>query len=319
MKNSYNILGLAARRSIVKLQLRKIKKLIPLYIMLLPAVLSILIFNYYPMYGAQIAFKDYKLALGIERSPWVGFKHFLAFFTSYNSGRMIKNTITLSTYSIFASFIVVILLSLSLHCLRSEKTKKLIQTVVYIPHFISTVVVVGIVFRLLHPYLGVLSKIIQLLGGTDRDLLGIRPAFKHIYVWSGIWQSAGWGTIIYLATLSGVEPQLHEAAIVDGATRLQRVWHIDIPAIIPVAIILLIMNCGRVMSVGFEKVLLLQNDLNISASEVISTYVYKVGIATARPNYSMGSAIGLFNSAVNFLLIVIVNSISKAFKQSSLW
>ena len=297
----------------------RIKKLIPLYIMLSPAVVCTLIFNYYPMYGAQIAFKDYKLALGIEHSPWVGLKHFIAFFQSYNFSRIMRNTITLSIYSIFASFLIVIILSLSLHCLRGDMIRKMVQTVVYIPHFISTVVIVGIILRMFNPNLGTLSKLIQSMGSTNRDLMGVNSAFPHIYVWSNIWQNAGWGTIIYLATLSGIDPQLHEAAIVDGATRLQRVRHIDIPAIIPIAIIILIMDCGKIMDVGFEKILLMQNSLNISSSEVISTYVYKVGIATGRPNYSMSSAIGLFNSIINFLLIIIVNSISKSLKQNSLW
>ena len=197
--------------------------------------------------------------------------------------------------------------------------RKMVQTVVYIPHFISTVVIVGIILRMFNPNLGTLSKLIQFMGSTNRDLMGVNSAFPHIYVWSNIWQNAGWGTIIYLATLSGIDPQLHEAAIVDGATRLQRVRHIDIPAIIPIAIIILIMDCGKIMDVGFEKILLMQNSLNISSSEVISTYVYKVGIATGRPNYSMSSAIGLFNSIINFLLIIIVNSISKSLKQNSLW
>ena len=299
--------------------LMKLENLAPLYIMLLPAVVYLLIFAYYPMYGAQIAFKDFKFAKGILDSPWVGIKHFVNFFNSYQFSRVIVNTLALSVYSILASMPVRIILSLSLNCVRSSSFKKTVQTITYMPHFIATVVMVGILLRFFNPHLGIISKIIQFIGGTDRDLFGLPEAFSHLYVWSGIWQNAGWGTIIFLATLAGVDPCQHEAALIDGASRLKRIWYIDLPAILPTAVIMLILDTGHVMSVGFEKVFLMQNSLNLSASEVISTYVYKVGIASGSPNYSMASAIGLFNSSINLALIIIVNSISKMLKQATLW
>ena len=297
----------------------KLKRQYPLFLMLLPAFVAVLIFSYYPMYGAQIAFREYKMGMGITDGVWVGWQYFEEFFNSYYFERILVNTLTLSIYSLIASFFVVIILSLSLHCLQNQFIKKTVQTVIYLPHFISTVVIVGILLRMLNPNLGALAKLIQLLGGTERDLMGIPEAFPHLYVWSGIWQNAGWGTIIYLATLAGIDPQQHEAAVIDGASRLQRVFYVDIPALIPTAVIMLIMNTGSIMNVGFEKVLLMQNGLNQQASEVISTYVYKIGIAAGNPQYSLSAAIGLFNSVVNFVMIVVVNSIAKALKQNSLW
>lgn len=291
----------------------------PLFVMLLPALIWVGLFCYYPMYGAQIAFRDYKIYLGILESPWVGMKNFIDFFKSYYFIRCLTNTLTLSLYMLAADFLVVLLLSLMIHCLRGSLTKKLVQTVVYLPHFISTVVIVSIVMRMLNPNLGAVSKLIQLFGGTNADLMGVPAAFPHIYVLSGLWQNAGWGTIIYLATLTGVDPQQHEAAMIDGATRLQRVLHVDIPAIIPTAVIMLILNCGKVINVGSEKVLLMQNTLNLSRSEVISTYVYKIGIASNTPQYSLSAAVGLFNSVVNFILVITVNRISRHYTETSLW
>lgn len=291
----------------------------PLFVMLLPALIWVGVFCYYPMYGAQIAFRDYKIYLGILESPWVGMKHFISFFTSYYFTRCLTNTLTISVYMLAANFVVVLILSLMIHCLRGNYTKKIVQTAVYLPHFISTVVMVSIVMRMLNPNLGVISKIIQACGGTDADLLGIPDAFAHIYVISGLWQNAGWGTIVYLATLTGVDPQQHEAAMIDGATRFQRVLHVDIPAVIPTAIIMLILNCGKVINVGSEKVLLMQNTLNLSKSEIISTYVYKIGIASSTPQYSLSSAVGLFNSVVNFILVISVNKISQFYTETSLW
>jgi putative aldouronate transport system permease protein len=297
----------------------RLRRTWPLYVLLLPGLVYLLVFHYYPMYGLQIAFKDFKFGHGITGSPWVGFKHFARFFQSYQFTRVLTNTVILSGYSILAGFPMRIMLSLSLHVVRSNMYKKIVQTATYLPHFISTVVMVGILMRFFNPILGVFSQLIQALGGTERDVMGLPAAFPHLYVWSGIWQHAGWGTIIYLATLASVDLQLHEAAIIDGASRMQRVVHIDIPAIVPTAVIILIMDMGSILSVGFEKVLLMQNALNIAASEVISTYVYKIGIASGRPNYSLGAAVGLFNSAVNFGMIVLVNGIAKALKQETLW
>lgn len=288
-----------------------------LYFILLLPLLYLLVFQYYPMYGAQIAFKDFKASLGIARSPWAGFRHFARFFHSYQFGRVVGNTLILSSYSLAAAFVCRVALALMINAVRSEAFKKTVQMTTYMPHFISTVVMVGMLVQFFNPRLGVLSRLLQALGGTSRDLMGVPRAFAHIYVWSGVWQSAGWGTIVFLAALAAVDPCLHEAAIVDGTSRLQRILHIDLPAIIPTAVILLILDAGRIMNVGFEKVFLMQNNLNLSASEVISTYVYKVGIVNTQ--YSFSSAIGLFNTAVNFAILAAVNGASRKLGDTSLW
>lgn len=298
---------------------RRLKRLIPLYLMLLPAVAYIIIFCYVPMYGAQIAFRDYNISRGIWGSQWVGLKYILEFFRYYQFWRLIRNTLTLSLYSLAAGFAVRLVLSLSINCLLNDRYKKVIQTVTYMPHFISTVVMVGILIRFFNPRLGIISQLIQLFGGTDRDLMGVARAVPHIYVWSGIWQNAGWSTILFLATLSGVDPQLHEAAIVDGASRIRRVWHIDLPTLVPTMVIVLILSLGGILGVDFEKILLMQNDLNQSTTQVIATYVYYKGIASALPEYSYASAIGLFNSVISFTLIALVNRIAKSLNQATLW
>ncbi|MCL2057699.1 MAG: ABC transporter permease subunit [Oscillospiraceae bacterium] len=299
---------------------KRLFKLIPLYVMLIVPVAYVLIFCYYPMYGAQIAFRDYKTNLGITGSPWVGMKNFITFFTSRNFLRILSNTLTLSIYYLIANTLVVVILSLLIHSLDGSRFyKKMVQTVIYLPHFISMVVIVGIVLRMLNPHLGILSRAIQAFGGTDRDLMGVSPAFPHIYVWSGIWQSAGWGTIIYLAALASAGTELHEAAMIDGASRFRRLLHIDIPTIMPTIVIILIMNMGTIIDIGYEKILLMQNSLNLSASEVISTYVYKMGIANNIPDYSLSTAVGLFNSVVSLFLVVTVNQIAKKVSETSLW
>lgn len=299
---------------------QKIKRCWVLYLFLLLPLLYLIIFQYYPMYGAQIAFKNFRPRDGIEGSKWVGFKHFIKFFNDYQFTRILLNTITLSSYSIIASFVVTIIVALLLNAVYNEKFKKVVQMISYMPHFISTVVLVGILVQMLNPRIGVLAQIFQALGGTDRDLLGIPAAFPHLYVWSDIWQSVGWWTIVYIAALSGVDPSQHEAAIIDGANRLQRMIHIELPTIIPTAVIILIMNAGSIMNVGFEKVFLMQNNLTLSTSEVISTYVYKNSLGDGgRSDFSYSTAIGLFNSVINFVLVIFVNQISKCLKQSSLW
>ncbi|MCI8624591.1 MAG: sugar ABC transporter permease [Provencibacterium sp.] len=298
----------------------RLKRTWPLYVFLLLPLIYLAVVQYYPMYGAQIAFKDFKAGLGIAGSPWVGLKHFKRFFNDYQFWRILPNTLILSFYSLLATFPMTILLSLMMNTVRSNGYRKAVQMITYMPHFISTVVMVGILVQFLNPRIGMLAQFLQMLGGTDRDLMGLPQAFPHLYVWSGIWQNVGWGTIIYLAALASVDPSQHEAALIDGANRLQRMLYVDLPAILPTAIIMLILDAGRIMNIGFEKVFLMQNDLNLSASEVISTYVYKMGIGgTGRSDFSYGAAIGLFNSAVNFILVVTVNQISKAMKQNSLW
>ena len=297
----------------------RLRRIWPLYVMLSPALIYLFVFSYYPMYGAQIAFRNFRISLGITGSPWVGLRHFREFFSTANFTRTLTNTLALSVYTLIIMTSFVVVLSLLIHCLTNERYKKIIQTVVYLPHFISTVVIVGIILRLFNPNLGILSKLIQALGGTSRDLMGVAGAFRHIYVWSDVWQNAGWGTIIYLAALSASDVEHHEAAMIDGASRFQRLIHIDIPVILPTMVIMLILNMGRLMNVGHDKVLLMQNNLNLQRSEVISTYVYKIGIATSMPNYSLSTAVGLFNSVVSLILVISVNRIAKKLTETSLW
>ncbi len=290
-----------------------------LYAMLLLPMFYVLVFKYWPMYGAQIAFRTYNPILGITGSPWVGLRHFMRFLDSPLFPTLMGNTLGLNLYSLAAGFPMPIILALSLNYTRNLIFKKLVQTVSYIPHFISTVVMVSIVFQLLGTRFGVVNNAVVALGGASVDFMGVPGYFKSIYVWSGIWQNVGWGTIIYLAALSGIDPQLHEAAIMDGAGKIRRIVHIDIPSILPTATVLLILSFGSFMSTGFEKVLLMQNDLNLSASEVIDTYVYKVGLASMGSNFSYSSAIGLFQSLIGFSLILAVNAAAKRFSETALW
>lgn len=299
--------------------MRRLKRTWPLFVLLAPALIYILVFCYYPMYGAQIAFKNYTIADGIVKSRWLGLENFSDFIHYYGFTTLLFNTLRISIYSLIVNSIVRLVLALSINCLRREGLKKVIQTVTYMPHFISTVVMVGIVIRFLNPRLGAISLLIQKLGGTDRDLMGMPNMLPHLYVWSDVWQNAGWSTILYLATLASVDAQLHEAALVDGANRFQRVIHIDIPTLVPTIVLCLIMDMGHVLSVGSQKMLLMQNDLNRPTSEIISTYVYSVGIQSSSPRYSYASAISLFNNIINFTMILTVNTICKRLNQTTLW
>ncbi|WNQ14319.1 ABC transporter permease subunit [Paenibacillus aurantius] len=295
------------------------KKVWRLYVLISLPLIYLLLFKYWPMYGAQIAFKNYIVTKGIWGSEWVGLKHFIRFFESYEFWRIIRNTITLSLYSLAAGFPFPILLALSLNYVRNERFKKSVQMITYAPHFISVVVMVGIILELLDPRNGIVNTVLKLFGLQPVNFMGIPEYFKSIYVWSGIWQSVGFSCIIYLAALSSIDPALHEAAVVDGASKLQRMRHIDLPGLMPIAIIMLILNTGHMLDVGFEKVLLMQNPLNMRTSEVIDTYVYKVGLASQAVNYSYSSAIGLFKSLINLILLVAVNKIAQRTNQSSLW
>lgn len=288
-----------------------------LYIMILPVTLYFIIFSYWPMYGVQIAFKNFNAAKGIMGSPWVGFYHFERFFRSYHFVNLIRNTITLNVYQLIASFPAPIILALLLNEVTNNKFKRVVQTVTYAPHFLSTVVIAGMLTTFLSPRTGIVNHLIEALGGERIYFMGEPFWFKHVYVWSGVWQHTGWNAIIYLATLTSVDQQLHEAAIIDGANKIQRIWYINIPTIMPTVIILLILNLGQIMNVGFEKVFLLQNDLNMKSSDVISTYVYRMGLLGAQ--YSFSAAVGLFNSIINFILIIIVNYISRKVSEVSLW
>lgn len=288
-----------------------------LYLFALPPVLYFIIFHYFPMYGVQIAFKDFQSGLGIWGSPWVGLKHFKRFFNSYQFQNLIKNTLSLSIYSLIAGFPAPILLALMLNDVSNERFKKLVQTATYAPHFISVVTVAGMILIFLSLRTGIIPNIIRFLGGEPRIYMADPKLFKHIYVLSGLWQGTGFGAIIYFAALSGIDKNLYEAALIDGATKLKRIIHIDLPSIVPTIIIMLILSCGGLLSVGFEKVLLLQNNLNVSSSEVIATYVYKQGLT--RGQFSYTTAIGLFNSIVSFILLTSVNFIAKHLGETSLW
>ncbi len=288
----------------------RVRKNWQLHLLMILPVLYLIIFYYSPMYGLQIAFKDFRTRAGIWGSEWVGFKHFIAFFNAYNFWALIKNTLFLSLYNIIVAFPIPIVLALMLHVSERKVLKKVTQNVSYMPHFISTVVLVGIVNQVLSP-IGVATEVYHLFGGigTAPDIRASAAAFRHLYVWSGVWQQMGWSTIIYVAALSGVSHELHEAAELDGASRWKRVLNVDLPAILPTICIMLILRFGSAMSVGYEKVYLMQNDLNLSTSEVISTYVYKVGFTKANQQ-SFGTAIDLFNAVINTIMLVSVNAIT---------
>ena len=276
-----------------------------MYLLLLVPVVITFIYKYIPMYGIQIAFRDFKASKGIIGSEWVGLYWFERFFTSPNCIRMIKNTFLLSAFSLLWGFPIPIIISLCMNQLRFPKLKRVTQTVLYAPHFISTMVICGMIKIFLSPSGGLLNLIL----GTQIDFLTESSAFRTIYIASGIWQDAGWGCIIYLATLATVDVSLYEAAKVDGASVWQRIKNIDIPALLPMAILNLIMSAGSLMNVGFEKAWLLQTDLNRATSDIIAVYVYEQGIENAK--YSYSTAVGLFNTAINLVLLIIVNRIAK--------
>ena len=295
---------------------RKITRNWQLYVFLLPATLYFLIFHYYPMYGVQIAFKNYVVTEGIWGSAWVGFSHFIRFFNSFYFWDLIRNTFLISLLSL-ALFPVAIIVALSLNELRNGSFKRTVQTVTYAPYFISTVVMVGIILTFLNPATGVINHLITALGGQPIAFLAEPGWFRPVYVLSGEWQNLGWGTIIYLAALAGIDPELHEAARMDGATRLQRIRHINLPGILPTIAILFILAVGNLMAVGFEKIYLMQNPLNLETSEVIQTYVYKSGLLQAQ--YSFSAAVGLFNNLINLVLLFVVNRAARRATGAGLW
>lgn len=288
-----------------------------LYLMLLPTIIFFVMFRYLPMAGVQIAFREYRAVDGIWNSKWVGMQYFNRFVNSVQFGVLISNTLKLSLTSLVVGFPLPIIFALILNEARAPRLRKLVQNITYAPHFISTVVLVGMVTMFLSPSTGFINYMIQAFGGEATDFMGKAEAFIPIYVISGQWQNLGWNAIIYVAALSNVDVQLYDAAKIDGANRMQKIWHIDVPTILPTAIILLIMNCGQILSVGYEKTYLMQNSLNLSASEIISTYVYKVGLVQGQ--YSYTAAIGLFNSVVNVCLLIIVNQIAKRLSDTSLF
>ena len=287
------------------------------YLVFLLPLAFVIIFHYVPMAGIVLAFKKYNIRMGILRSPWAGMRYFNQFFTSPRFWELLKNTLGISLYSLAAGFPIPIILALALNEATNLRFKKTVQMITYAPHFISTVVMVGMLMQFLDPRIGFINVIIRSLGVQEINFLGKASLFKTLYVTSGVWQHTGYSAIIYIAALTGIDPNLYEAAYIDGASRFQRMLKIDIPGIMPTVVILLILNIGRLMSVGFEKVYLMQNDLNLSTSEIIATYVYKVGLLGAQ--FSFATAVGVFNSIVNLILIVAVNQVAKRVGETSLW
>lgn len=287
-----------------------------LYLLCIPVVVFYGLFFYWPMYGAQIAFRDFSAYKGIWGSNWVGLKHFQTFVNSHYFRTLLSNTFLISIYQLLVNFPLPIILALSLNELSNRHYKKLVQTVTYAPHFISQVVLISLLQAMLSSRYGIINEVLKSSGLSPVNFLQSSHWFRTVYVVSGAWQSTGWGSVIYIAALSAVSEDLHEAAKIDGANRMQRILHINLPALVPTAVTLLILNVGRTMDIGFEKVFLLQNDLNISVSNVISTYVYNVGLLKGQ--FSYGSAIGLFNSVINLALLLGVNLVAKRASGNSL-
>ncbi|MFG6200336.1 ABC transporter permease [Nonomuraea sp. JJY05] len=298
-------------------RLRRVRRNWQLYLLVAVPVAYFAIFKYIPMANAVIAFKDYSVLDGIWGSEWAGFKHFRAFFDNPVFWTLVSNTFILSAYFLLASFPIPIILALALNEIRRGFFQRTVQMVTYAPYFISTVVVVSMTILVLSPSIGLVNDALGLFGIPAVDFLGNPDYFRHIYVWSDIWQTAGYSAVVYMAALAGVDPGLYEAARVDGATRLQKIIHVDLPGIMPTAAIILILGVGNIMAVGFEKAFLLQNPLNLSQSEIIATYTYKVGLLNA--DFSQATAVGLFNSAVNLVLLIVVNRVAKRVTGSGLW
>jgi putative aldouronate transport system permease protein len=309
--------GLHHQTSVWRAASRSLRRHWQLYLVMLPALLYFIIFRYIPMANAVLAFKDYNVVAGIWGSPWAGFKHFELFFSNPVFWTLLKNTLGLSVYALLVGFPIPIVLAICLNEVGSGFFKRTVQMITYAPYFISTVVMVSMIMLLLSPRLGVFNLGLQALGLEPINFLGRPNLFSSIYVWSGVWQNSGYAAIVYLAALSGVDPMLYEAAKVDGASRIQKIFNIDLPGIMPVAVILLILSVGSLLAIGFEKVYLLQNPLNLSSSEIIATYVYKIGLLNA--NFSFATAVGLFNSVINMILLVLVNAYVKRVSDMSLW
>ncbi len=292
----------------IKTQIDYVKKNYILYLLILPAIILTIVFKYVPMYGAVIAFKDFSPMKGIIGSDWVGLKHFTSFLTSPNFMQIFMNTLKLSSFELIIGFPIPIILALMLNQIRRAKVKKNIQLVLYAPHFISVVVISGMVFLFLSPT-GPINSMLSIIMDKPISFMSNPDAFRSIYIWSGVWQGAGWASIIYVAALANVDPQLHDAATVDGASLLQRIWHIDLPTLKPVMAVLFILAAGGIMAIGFEKAYLLQTSMNIPTSEIIPTYVYKRGLQAG--DYSFATAVGLFNAVINVILLVFVNQVVK--------
>lgn len=280
-----------------------------LYVLILPAIIYFVVFNYMPLYGIQIAFKDFKAVFGIAGSKWVGLKNFENFFHAYYFKRLLTNTLLLNVYNLLWSFPIPIILSILLNQIKGPRIKRFIQTSIYVPYFISTVVLAGMLYIFLSPTSGILNVLRQALGMKAVDFMSDAKAFRSIYIISGIWQSAGWGTILYIASLSGVDPSLYEAAEIDGASIWQKIRYIDIPSIVPVIVMVFILDCGKLLSSNTDKALVMQTAGNIPTSDIIGVYVYNVGLGSGQFSYT--TAIGLFINVINFVIIITANQISK--------
>ncbi len=297
--------------------LRRIGRCWQLYVLMLPALIYIVLFAYKPMYGILIAFKDYSLKKGILASPWVGFKNFQRLFSSYWFPIILKNTLTISLLSLVIGFPIPIMLALLLNEVKSTKFRNMVQTFSYAPHFISMVVMCGMVAMFLSPTTGIVNKLLNALGMESVFFMQEAGLFKWVYVLSGVWQGTGWSSVIYFAALSGVDRSLLEAADMDGATRLQKIWHVNLPVILPTILVMFILQCGSLLSVGYEKAYLLQTSSNLTGSEIISTYVYKVGLVQS--DFSFSTAAGLFNTVVNCIILISANQLSKKVTKTGLF
>lgn len=285
--------------------------------MVVPALVYIIMFHYKPMYGIIIAFKDFSMRQGITGSPWIGFDNFTRLFSSYWFPIIIKNTLTLSLLNLIVGFPIPIILALLLNEVNNGRFRKTFQTISYAPHFISVVVLCGMLVIFTNPTHGIINILLGKIGVESINFLGIAADFKWVYVLSGVWQEMGWGSIIYFAALSSVDKSLIEAADIDGANRLQKIWYINLPVLVPTIMVLLVLQFGSLLSVGYEKVYLLQNSTNLSASEVISTYVYKVGLQQA--DFSFSAAVDVFNSVINTTILLLANGISRKLTHTSLF
>lgn len=309
-------------KTLRKNKLSGYKTTIILTAIMLPAIIYVILFHYIPLYGLIIAFKDYNSWQGIFDSPWAsmgGFKHFIDFLTLPDFWNIIWNTLSLSIVSLFFGTVLPICFALTINEIHGKHFKRIVQTLSYAPYFISTVIVVGMAFSFLDVDKGMISNVIKVFGGTPKDLMNEANAFIAIYVITGIWQGLGWGAIIYVGTLANVDENLHEAAVLDGANRFQRIIHINLPTIIPIMTIMFIMNVGNLLNVGFEKVYLMQTAGNMSASRIITTYTYEVSLQSNIPQFSYATAIGIFNMIVNLILLVVSNIICKKTNGTSLW
>lgn len=296
---------------------RRIIKSLPYYVLMILPVTYLIVFKYMPMYGVQIGFREFKASLGILGSPWVGLKYFRMFLEAPSCWQIIWNTFIISLYTLLAGFPVPIVLAVALNECRVKAVRKAVQMVTYMPYFISTVVLVAMITQFTDLKTGIVNVLLRALGGTGSNFMGDINNFRHIYVWTGVWQGAGYSAVVYLAALSGVNTELYDAVLVDGASKWQRILHIDLPSIMPTVITLFILNTGNILSVGFEKIYLMQSGINLSVSEVISTYVYKMGLMNM--NFSMSTAVGLFNSLINFAMLVLCNQLSRRVTEVGLW